>query len=684
MNFKVLVFISAAIAFAHDLRAQGGSDPVIENIVEMAAEYADAEYDYSELMERLYFLKKHPLDVNKVRAEQLQDLLFLSPLQVERLLSYRKRNGPLLELTELQVIDNFDMETIRMLLPFVYIPDDNPFSHITANELLKKGSGYFMLTCGQVLQQQKGYQRSAGDSVSFYSGSPAHILGRCRYTYGKVLALSLNMEKDAGEAFFSGAQRKGFDFYSGSLQLQGNGLPARVLAGDYSLQFGQGLAMWSGQGFGKGSLITSVAKNGTGLRPYTSMNETLFLRGFAATLEFKKIELTPFISLRKPDAAVNVSDETGEEERGGLIESGLHRTPREISTKNGFHELTYGANLQYNASLLKLGLTAYHADFGRKMTPPDQPYRLYDFTAKQLTDLSLYYNYTLRNCYFFGEAAGTAGEGLAFVNGVLASLSPQLSLVLMHRYYQEDFYSVFNQAVAEGGNAANERGFYTGIVISPGKKTEISAYADVFSFPWLKYRADAPSSGYELLSRFAWSPVKTTRLSLRYKMENKQENCSEPAFIHILQAVRKQNFRFEIDYMVNRTVRLRNRAEVVSYNKQDEKKEYGYLMYQDVIYKPGRSRFSGNLRIGIFDTGGFNSRIYAFENDVLYGYSSPAYQDKGIRFYLNGHYKLARGADLWLRYSLTNYVNKEEIGSGPDLIDGNKKSDVKLQLRVSF
>ena len=78
------------------------------------------------------------------------------------------------------------------------------------------------------------------------------------------------------------------------------------------------------------------------------------------------------------------------------------------------------------------------------------------------------------------------------------------------------------------------------------------------------------------------------------------------------------------------------------------------------------------------------SKGNTFENDVLYAYSVPAYQGKGIRFYVNGRYKLSRNTDLWIRYAMINYTNQETIGTGGDLIEGNKRSDIRLQLRFQF
>ncbi|MCB0381252.1 MAG: hypothetical protein KDD24_08345, partial [Flavobacteriales bacterium] len=80
----------------------------------------------------------------------------------------------------------------------------------------------------------------------------------------------------------------------------------------------------------------------------------------------------------------------------------------------------------------------------------------------------------------------------------------------------------------------------------------------------------------------------------------------------------------------------------------------------------------------------YNTRIYAYENDVLYSFSIPAYYNRGTRTYLTVRYKVKRGIDVWLRYGLTHYENLDIISSGLEEIVGNSKSDVKFQVRFKF
>ena len=64
-----------------------------------------------------------------------------------------------------------------------------------------------------------------------------------------IMLVSFTGEKDAGEEFFQGSQKNGFDFYSAHLFVQGFGTIKQLAIGDFQAQFGQGLTFWSGLAF---------------------------------------------------------------------------------------------------------------------------------------------------------------------------------------------------------------------------------------------------------------------------------------------------------------------------------------------------------------------------------------------------------------------------------------------------
>jgi len=679
MRFRLLaLFTLLLIGFA--AKAQTQEDQLIKDLIESIAENLPEDYDLSELQDRLTYYRKHPINLNNTNAEELKTLVFLSPLQISNLFEHIRKNGKLIDLLELQSIPEFDIQTIQRLLPFATLEQSTILDKITGKNLLMYGNNDLILRYGRVIEKSRGYTDLPG---SRYLGTPDRYLFRYRYTYSNRVSASLVFEKDAGEHFFNGPKQKPFDFLSGHIAFLNTGRFKKIVLGDYTMQFGQALTLWSGFAFGKSPDVTGVVKRDVGLRPYTSANEFAFLRGAAATVNIaKNIDFSPFVSHRKLDASMTTVD--GVNVVSTINETGLHRTQSEINNKNNLEQTVYGGVLQYRTSALNIGAVAYHTSFNRTFTPGTGLYRIHNFTGKELTNVGAHYSYTYKNFYFFGEFGKSLDAGLAYVNGALVSLSSTVSAVLLHRNYQKNYHNFFNQATAEASEAFNEKGFYAGLNINPSKVWSIQVYGDYFKFPWLRFRVDAPSDGYEFLGQVTYSPTKTFRAILRYKTEVKQQNTDLTVPFNYLDEVKRENYRAEVKWAVGKSFGFQNRVEVVQFRKGDAKSEFGYLAYQDVSYSPLSSRLSGNIRVAYFNTASYDSRIYAYEDDVLYNFTFGLYNGKGLRGYANLKYRLAKRVDLWGRYALYNYDNVETVGSGLDEISGKMKSEMRIQLRYQF
>jgi hypothetical protein len=90
------------------------------------------------------------------------------------------------------------------------------------------------------------------------------------------------------------------------------------------------------------------------------------------------------------------------------------------------------------------------------------------------------------------------------------------------------------------------------------------------------------------------------------------------------------------------------------------------------------------MRYAIFDTDSYDSRIYAYESDILYAFSIPAYYSKGTRMYVNLKYTFKDFMDIWIKYSQTYYSDKNVISSGLTQINGNTKSEIKVQVKIKL
>jgi hypothetical protein len=151
-----------------------------------------------------------------------------------------------------------------------------------------------------------------------------------------------------------------------------------------------------------------------------------------------------------------------------------------------------------------------------------------------------------------------------------------------------------------------------------------------------------------------------------------------------------QNWRTHVSFRVSRSLLLRSRSEICLFsNKSLSFPETGYLIYVEGIFKPVGQWYSGNLRIQAFESGGYETRIYAYENDLLYVSSTPSFFNTGIRYYLNlkGKFRIKELSNRQLTISFkaatTVYKNISTIGSGVNGISGARRSDLRLQVLLA-
>jgi hypothetical protein len=221
----------------------------------------------------------------------------------------------------------------------------------------------------------------------------------------------------------------------------------------------------------------------------------------------------------------------------------------------------------------------------------------------------------------------------AFTNGVLISAANNVDFSLLYRNIEKSYQSLYTNAFTEGTYPTNEKGLYAGISVRPTIPWRVDAYADFYKFPWLRFRVDRPSTGSDFFVQLTYTPNKQLEIYTRYRSESKAINVNpDDLTLPPVPLQPKQNWRINFSYKINPAITLRNRVEMVWFDKKGSGAENGFLTYFDVLFKPVLKPFSASLRLQYFETDGYNSRLYAFENDVLYSFSIPVFYDKGYRY----------------------------------------------------
>ena len=146
----------------------------------------------------------------------------------------------------------------------------------------------------------------------------------------------------------------------------------------------------------------------------------------------------------------------------------------------------------------------------------------------------------------------------------------------------------------------------------------------------------------------------------------------------------RNEFRFFVSYQPFEFLVFKNRLDFTSYKQEFEGTENGYLIYQDILYRPKKFPLELTFRYALFDTDGYDSRIYTYENDVLYAFSVPSYFDAGQRMYLMAKWKVLEQLNVWFRLGRLIYSERNTVGSGSDLINKNHKTEIKVQLQLKL
>ncbi len=710
-KYRHFILFCACLVTAHvlspaSLKAQKKDTLNINNLelitdrMERIAQNTDLNLDYSDLLDDFMYYYQNPVNLN-AHPEKLLDLYLINQMQLNNLKAYIRKNGLLGSVYELRYVPGFDRETIKIVLPFVTVKPAQKSHSLKPKNIFKYGKHQLIARYNQYFEKPAGFLIPVDSALNYpgsaYLGNMQAWYLRYGFNYKNNVRFGFTVDKDAGEIFLKSNLNDSirtlvgnkasslFDFFSGYVFVADMGIIKALAVGDYHLEFGQGLTLWSGLAFGKSAEALNIKRYGRGVRPNTSRNENRFFRGAALTLGWKGLSFTGFYSRNKVDASIVTNPVLNIEEAGSLPETGLHRTINELLKKDEMTITNAGGRLSYNHKIFQLGVTAFETRLSTPLAVQENMYKMFNFSGNRLMNYGSDLNLNFNKISLFAETSYSSTGGWAGVGGMNAFLSDRFVFTLFYHNYGKKYFNLFNNPVAETSSFVAEQGIYFGFRALVLKGVNITGYLDYFNFPWLKYRTDGPSAGSDYLIQVNYTASSNLNLYFRFRYQYKQENfAGDYDYTARLANVKRNEFRLFISYRVFDFLTFKNRLEYVFYNKQFAPAENGYLLYQDILYRPDGFPLDITFRYALFSTTGYNSRIYTYENDVLYAFSVPAYFDNGQRVYLMMRYKAFKQLDIWFRLARTVFFDRKTIGSGSDEIDTNHKTEVKVQLVVKL
>ena len=333
------IFLTAFCLILNAQDLDNEKDNLIEQIIESLGESNEGEAYNPLILDDLIKYSEKPLNINMATVGELERLNVLDFGQIQNILAYRKKYGYLLSAYELNAVDGLTLITIKALEPFISFDQPTDSSLIKAKRVYQK----VILRGRSSFPIPKGYSAVSDKKPAAYPGIPVGLYSRYYLEIPGMLELGFIADQDAGEEFFKGSNRYGFDYYSGFISWQSNSFVRQLTVGDYSLRFGQGLNFWSDSGTGKSSNVMNILKSGQGIRPYTSSDENLYFRGLSAVLGYGPIKLMLFYSNKKRDANLVTDKISGETNFTSLKIGGYHRTGSEIEDEKILQEINTGA-----------------------------------------------------------------------------------------------------------------------------------------------------------------------------------------------------------------------------------------------------------------------------------------------------------------------------------------------------
>jgi hypothetical protein len=333
---------------------------------------------------------------------------------------------------------------------------------------------------------------------------------------------------------------------------------------------------------------------------------------------------------------------------------------------------------------VRWGATALWHRYDGNLQRDPKPYQIFDLNSSSNFNIGSDIRWYAGNFQVFGEAGISQNIAVAMLAGIMAEVASSLQLSLIYRNYAKDYQALYANAFAEGSKTANESGIYLGANILLNK-VKTSFYVDVFRFPWLKYRANAPSKGFEALFNIEYSANEHCRMYLRAKYDTKEETVPNLALpLKSTDDIAKISLRYNIQYQLLDGLTAQSRIEGSLYKAGIANYESGIMAFQDVKYKLEHPQLGFSVRLAFFNTDSYNTRLYAYEDDALYSFSFPACYDNGSRWYFNVHYTPIERIDIWLRLAQTHYFDRNSTGSGLTEINSPHRTEFKLQLRVKI
>lgn len=687
----ILAFVIASDARAGAARDVFSTTRDTLDIEELIGELDVPDAEYAYVSERLEELREQPIDLNVAGIDELMSIPFISTAEAMSIVRHRDDRGRFSTEDSLEAVRGLDVLVAKQLRPFVVVhtPDSAAYGSQPHPSLEGTGSqspsrsetqARIRIKADLIQRWTRKIERADGfrrDS-SGYLGSPDILQTRLRLRIGRI-STGVTLDKDAGEPmqWKPDSAQFGYDFAVGHVAVTDLGWIRRLVIGDYSARFAFGNILRSPGGIG--SSTSSPAIRGNVIRPFASSAETGHFRGLAIELRpHRSLTFSGFASRHRFDARVDTSDGSS---RPLLLRrsTGLHRTETERVGRNALSESVLGGGLRFVAGPFVLAGMAYVVE--DRLDGSRLPG---NFEIKRRTTVSSFAaGAALGDLHVSTELTpgGAQSAAMEYRAGRIGVARLRFRRTGSSAYLPHSAYSG-----ASNGRTDAETQAITQLRVRPLPNTLVDLRIDHTRRSARSNRRPFSSTRTSGIAevRHEVTPWFVATLRGTHRVSEDPDLCSSSAVpfheIRCLSAAARKSFRLQLEYRHSRSIESRMRIEHVRSETAASGSARGMLVYQDIRFHPNE-RITLLARACRFTVDDHQARIYTYENDLLYSFSSPSFSGRGRRSFVFLRIRPLPAISLEVKWSTTRYEDVKTIGSGRDEISGNRLREIRFQLR---
>jgi hypothetical protein len=626
-----------------------------------------------EVLEEYQEMTGHPVNLNTATPEELGASRLFTSFQVHMIIEYRELNGELLSIYELASITGFRVSRLKEIAPYITVTNNARIirRHTTSNRVLLFTGRSFPDALGQG-------SRKPEVKEPVYAGSPLKTSLRVKMALGKYTELGLAYGKDPGEKGFQGIRP---EYLAGYIHYRGRRILEQVVLGSFKLHNGLGLVQ-GGNLFNAPATFNSRPQLLSSLKPYAGLSGSGTHRGVAFRLNMQPVKVTLWSSLQSMDLSVgDLLQETGKTDWVAYRRhTGLHRTPVEQAGYNlgylanaGIQAMIYRKNFTLGAQFSSemIGLTNKGKD---SLEIPGNP--------SIFSSAGIHWRWRLNRFETFGEYSAGKLKSSAVLTGFRYHFNDFLSGSLLFHGYGTTHRETFSSAYASGSHISNEKGMMMQLYAEPGRNLIADFSAELFGYPSSRYLTQVPSSGYRYSCTLQSTGPGKLQWRIRFVKKIWQQTPSSGRQ-GIRSLIQNQLTRADgrVDCQLSDMLKWQSRL-VATFVSGDQAVP-GYAALQQVgVNRPAWLKCT--IQFVVFNIPHWDNRIYLYEPGLYHHFDFPVYSGRGQKLTMLVSLNPANSMILEGKISAVSYHDRDQVGSGNDVVEGSRKFSTGLQLRFTF